>query len=162
MLQAIALFSGTFSLWLLLEQRFTLAALVAGAAAALVCVALTARLPGLGRRTFTQMPKLAAVQMLRVGAAFADAITTVRAAIAADVKLRPALVRVRTRAGDALSIAALANWIGATPGAVVIASDAEGLLVHVNDEADERFTRIRDWEAALARGQSWERPHDRA
>lgn len=161
MLQAIALFSGTFVVWLLLEQQFTPAALIAAIVAAIACVAVTARLPRLGRRTFTLMPKLAAVQLMRTGSAFSDAMRTVRAALAADVKLRPALVRVRTRGGDALSTATLANWIGATPGAVVISSDGEGLLVHVNDEGDERFDRIRDWEALLA-GKSGERPHDRA
>jgi multisubunit Na+/H+ antiporter MnhE subunit len=161
MLQSIALFSGTFVTWLLLEQRFTVAALAAAVAAAIGCVVLTARLPRLGRRTFTLMPRLALVQLTRTAAAFSDAIQTVRAAIAADVKLRPALVRVRTRGGDALSIAALANWIGATPGAVVISTDSDGLLVHVNDEGDERFDRIRDWEAMAALKQSRERPHDR-
>ena len=161
MLQAIALFFGTFSVWLLLEQRFSAVALIVAAVAGLVCVALTARLTGLGQRTFTMMPKLAAMQLLRAGAALGDAITTVRAAIAADVKLRPAWVRVRTRANDTLSVATLANLISATPGAVVIASDSDGLLVHVNDEADERFAQIRDWEASLARGQGG-RLHDRA
>ena len=162
MLQAVALFSGTFVVWLLLEQRFTPAALAAAVAAAVACVLLTARLPRLGRRTFTLMPKLAAVQLMRTGAAFADAIRTVRAAIAADVRLRPALVRVRTRGGDALSVATLANWIGATPGAVVISSDSEGLLVHVNDEGDERFSRVRDWESLLSHKPAGEQPHDRA
>jgi len=162
MLQAVALFSGTFVVWLLLEQRFTPAALAAAVAAAVACVLLTARLPRLGRRTFTLMPKLAAVQLMRTGAAFADAIRTVRAAIAADVKLRPALVRVRTRGGDALSVATLANWIGATPGAVVISNDSEGLLVHVNDEGDERFSRVRDWESLLSHKPAGEQPHDRA
>ncbi|MFZ2029341.1 MAG: Na+/H+ antiporter subunit E [Vitreimonas sp.] len=162
MLQAIALFSGMFGAWLLLEQRFTPAALVVALAAAIACVVLTARLPRLGRRTFTLMPKLAAVQFMRTGAAFSDAIRTVRAAIAADVRLRPALVRVRTRGGDALSVATLANWIGATPGAVVISIDSDGLLVHVNDESDERFARIRDWEALLTHKRSGELPYDRA
>ena len=162
MLQAIALFSGTFALWLLLEQRFTAAALIAAIAASICCVLLTARLPRLGRRTFTLMPRLAAVQIMRAGGALADAISTVRAAIAADVKLRPALVRVRVRAGDVLSLATLATWIGATPGAVVISSDSEGLLVHVNDESDERFARVRDWESLLVGDPSRGRSHDRA
>jgi len=161
MLQAIALFSGTFAVWLLLEQRFTMTALLVAAAASIACVVVTARLPRLGRRTFTQMPKLAAMQAMRAGAALADAIGTVRAAIAADVKLRPALVRVRTRGSDVLGVASLANLIGATPGAVVISSDDEGLLVHVNQEGDERFAHVRDWEALLANG-AGERPYDRA
>jgi len=162
MLQAAALFFGTFAVWLLLEQQFTAAALLVAIAASIACVVMTARLPRLGRRTFTQMPKLAAVQAMRSGAALSDAISTVRAAIAADVKLKPALVRVRTRGGDVLGIATLANWISATPGAVVISSDDEGLLVHVNQEGDERFARIRDWEALLEDGASKGRSYDRA
>ncbi|MBS0383921.1 MAG: Na+/H+ antiporter subunit E [Proteobacteria bacterium] len=157
MLQASALFLGVFGLWLGLQQRFDAATIAGGALAALACVRMTARLPHLGRGTFTRMPQLAAVQVARLGSAFAEALTTIRAAIAADVKLTPALVRVRTRTDDALSTATLAAWIGAAPGAVVIATDSDGLLVHVNNESDERFANMRHWEEVLAPGLRGER-----
>jgi multisubunit Na+/H+ antiporter MnhE subunit len=95
------------------------------------------------------MPRLAAAQAMQTAGAVADALQIVRAAIAADVRLRPALVRVRTRTSETLGLATLANLIGASPGAVVIASDEEGLLVHVNQEGDERFAKVRTWDAAF-------------
>jgi len=150
MLEAIALFLGTFVLWLLLQQQFTALGFVAGTMACAAAVLVAARLPRLGRGTFTQTPRLIIVQVARAGAAFADALAIARSAIAADVKLKPALVRVRTRTREALGMAALANLIGAAPGAVVIATDEEGLLVHVNQEGDERFAAVRSWEDMLA------------
>jgi multisubunit Na+/H+ antiporter MnhE subunit len=152
MLQASALFLGVFALWMVLQRELSAPMLAAGAIAALACVLITAALPRLGRDLFTRMPRFIAVETLRVGAAFADAATTVRAALAGDVKLRPALVRVRTRASDVFSIFVLAHWISGTPGAVVIAADDEGLLVHVNDENDERFENIGSWEETLLAG----------
>ncbi len=149
MLQASALFLGAFAVWIVLQHQMSAPMLAAGGLAALACVLITAALPRLGRELFTRMPRFVAVQTLRLGAAFADALATVRAALAGDVKLRPALVRVRTRAADAFSIAMLAHWISGTPGAVVIAADEEGLLVHVNNENDERFDNIGTWEEAL-------------
>lgn len=157
MLQASALFLGSFALWLGLQQRLDSLSLAAGALAALGCVAITARLPRLGRAFFTRMPRLAAVQVMGLGGALMQSIATLRAAIAADVKLKPALVRVRTRVRDASGVAALAQWIGAAPGAVAIATDEEGLLVHVNNEGDERFARIRGWEELLLPDLSRER-----
>jgi multisubunit Na+/H+ antiporter MnhE subunit len=149
MLEAIVLFLWTFAVWLLLQQQFTVFGLASALAASVACVLVAARLPRLGRGTFTRMPRLAAAQAMQMGGAFADAFQIVRAAIAADVRLRPALVRVRTRTSEALGLATLANLIGASPGAVVIASDEEGLLVHVNQEGDERFAKVRTWDAAF-------------
>ena len=149
MLEAIALFLWTFAVWLSLQQQFTVFGLAIALAACVASVLVAARLPRLGRGTFTRMPRLAVEQAMRTGAAFADALAIVRSAIAADVRLRPALVRVRTRTSDAIGLATLANLIGASPGAVVIASDEEGLLVHVNQEGDERFANIRSWDAVL-------------
>lgn len=147
--EAIALFLWTFAVWLLLQQQFTAFGVATALAACAASVLVAARLPRLGRGTFTRMPRLALEQAMRTGAAFADALVILRAAIAADVRLKPALVRVRTRTSEALGIAALANMIGASPGAVVIASDEEGLLVHVNQEGDEPFASVRVWDAAL-------------
>ena len=151
MLEAIVLFLWTFAVWLLLQQQFTAFGLATALAASIACLVVAARLPRLGRGTFSRMPRLAVEQAMRTGAAFADALAIVRGAIAADVRLKPALVRVRTRTSEALGLATLANLIGASPGAVVIASDEEGLLVHVNQEGDERFAKVRTWEAVFDR-----------
>lgn len=149
MLEAIVLFLWTFALWLLLQQQVSAFGLATALAASFACVLVAARFGRLGRGTFTRMARLAAEQAMRTGAAFADAFAIVAAALAADVRLKPALVRVRTRTSQALGLATLANLIGASPGAVVIASDEEGLLVHVNQESDERFAKVKTWDALL-------------
>jgi multisubunit Na+/H+ antiporter MnhE subunit len=151
MLEAIALFLGTFVLWLLLQQQFMALGIAAAVAASASVTLIAAQLARPGRGTFTRMPQLLLVQTTRAGAAFADTFAIVRAAIAADVRLKPALVRVRTRSSEPLGLATLANLIGASPGAVVIASDEEGLLVHVNQEGDERFAEVRSWEGLFER-----------
>jgi multisubunit Na+/H+ antiporter MnhE subunit len=56
-----------------------------------------------------------------------------RAALAADIIIRPALVRVRTR-GRGPERTAFADMLGATPGMAVVESDPDGLLVHVMNE----------------------------
>lgn len=66
----------------------------------------------------------------RIGAALRGAFSTARAAWAADVRLHPALVRVRLRAGDARERAALANLVSAAPGVCAVDLDEEGLLAH--------------------------------
>ncbi len=149
MLEAIVLFLWTFAVWLFLQQQFTALAIASALLASGACVLVAWRLSRLGGGTFTRMPRLALLQAMRIGAAFAEAFAIVRAAIAADVRLKPALVRVRARTSDAVGLATLANVIAAAPGAVVIASDEEGLLVHVNQEGDERFANVRAWEAVL-------------
>src|SRR5262245_41874304 len=97
MLEAIALFLWTFAVWLLLQQQFTAFGLATALAGCAASVLVAARLPRLGRGTFTRMPRLVFEPAMRIGAAFADALAIVRAAIAADIRLKPALVRVRTR-----------------------------------------------------------------
>lgn len=136
MLHAAAMLIGLFVVWLLLTQQWNGAQdfAIAGAAA-LACVLLSARLGGFGRGSaFSHAPQLLILALSRLGAVFGGALATICAALAADVSLRPALVRVKTRATSDFSRAALADMIGAAPGAVVVEADAEGLLVHVLDE----------------------------
>jgi multisubunit Na+/H+ antiporter MnhE subunit len=151
MLEAIALFFWAFVIWLLVEQDFTAFAFAAAFMAAAGAVIIAARLARWGRGAFTRMPRLFLAMAMRTGAAVADALEIVRAAIAADVTLKPALVRVRTRSAEQASVAALANLLGASPGAIVIAADQEGLLVHVNREDDERFADLRNWEVSFSK-----------
>src|SRR5262249_50708896 len=104
------------------------------AGAALACTIVTLRLSGGGRNAFARAPQLAALVVGRASAVGLGALSTVRAALAADVPLRPALVRVKTRAGSTFTRGVLADMISAAPGSVVVESDPEGLLVHVIDE----------------------------
>ena len=136
MLHAAAMLTGLFILWLLLTQRWSEPADIALAVfAALIGVAATARLGGLGRGgPFTHAPQLLALTIGRAGEIVSGALACIRAAIAADVTLKPALVRVKTRAASAFARAALSDLISAAPGAVVVETSARDLLVHVIDE----------------------------
>jgi multisubunit Na+/H+ antiporter MnhE subunit len=71
---------------------------------------------------------------------------TIRAAIAGDIKLKPAIVRIRTRLTDTAGVASFAGIIGFAAGAIVVASDDEGLLAHVNEEDGDALGHVRNWE----------------
>lgn len=134
MLQAAAMLIGLFALALLAFGRgVTPETLALSGVAALACVAFAARFGGIGASPFGA-PHILALFAARSGAVLRGALTTIRAAIAADVTLKPALVRVRTRGNDPFAKTVLADLIGAAPGALVVEADAEGALVHVTDE----------------------------
>jgi len=128
------MFVGLAVLWIASTQRVSSPqdwAIALGAS--LVCVLVALRFGG-ATSAFARAPRLLALSVARAGAVTRGALTTLRAAISADVKMSPALVRVRTRADRADDRAAFANMISATPGMVVVDSDADGLLVHVINE----------------------------
>jgi multisubunit Na+/H+ antiporter MnhE subunit len=137
---AILLFLGLGALWTLWVQRaLTLQDWFFAGVAVLLCAALALRF---ARRTPSQ--KLAfkafAVFASRVGQSWRDAGAVMSAALSADIKLRPSLVRVRLRGADESAHAAFANLVTAAPGAVSVELDTDGLLVHVlrEDSIDAR------------------------
>jgi multisubunit Na+/H+ antiporter MnhE subunit len=135
MLHAAALLAGLSIIWLIAAPHGQLSQDVPIAlAAALVCVGLSSRFGGIAPSAFARAPQFILLAISRAGAVMRGTLSTIRAAIAADVTLKPALVRVRTRASAPFSKAALADLISATPGMVVVETDAEGMLVHVIDE----------------------------
>lgn len=134
MLHAAAMLIATSVLWLLMTERWSSVedfALAFGAAAA--CVFAAWRLGGVGG-AFARGPQMLLLAIARTGAVMRGALSTLRAGAAADVTLRPALVRVKTRAAHAADRTAFANMISATPGSLVVDTGAEGLLVHVLNE----------------------------
>ena len=134
MLHAAAMFVGLAVLWIAATQRIGSPqdwAIVL--CASLACVLVSIRFGG-ATSAFARAPRLLALSLARAGAVASGALATLRAAISADVKMNPALVRIRTRADRADERAAFANMISATPGMVVVNADADGLLVHVADE----------------------------
>lgn len=138
MLHAAAMLTGLWIVWLLLTQRWDSALdLGVGAGAALLCVGLALRGGGAGE-AFARLPSSLLLAVSRIGPLLQGAFATVRAAIAADVTLKPALVRVKTRARKGEERAAFASMISATPGMAVVDADADGMLVHVlnEDEVD--------------------------
>jgi multisubunit Na+/H+ antiporter MnhE subunit len=134
MLHAAAMLLGLILIWLALTQRavapldWALAGLVA-----LAALLIAWRFGGLGRG-FARTPQVLVLGASRANAIWRGAVGTVRAAIAADVTLQPALVRVKSRVTGAEARAMLADMISAAPGQVVVEADADGLLLHVIDE----------------------------
>jgi multicomponent Na+:H+ antiporter subunit E len=134
MLHAAAMLSGLVILWIAVTQRASSPQDWAIAAAvSLACVAVAWRFGGVSN-AFWRAPRLLALSVARAGAVVRGSLTTLRAAVSADVTMTPALVRVRSRAQRASERASFANLISATPGMAVVETDADGLLVHVIDE----------------------------
>jgi multicomponent Na+:H+ antiporter subunit E len=125
---------GTCFLWLIATQRWASSDdLTIAVCAALASVFIAARLGGVGG-SFARAPEMALLALARAGPVLRGALAAARAAFAADVTLKPALVRVKTRASRAAERAAFANLISATPGLAVVDTDSDGLLVHVTNE----------------------------
>lgn len=134
MLHAAAMLAGLAVLWMLVTQRASSPQDWAIAViASFVCVLAAARFGG-ASSAFARAPRLLAVSVARAGAVARGSLATLRAAISADVTMKPALVRVRARANRSSERASFANMISATPGMAVVEADADGLLVHVINE----------------------------
>lgn len=134
MLHAAAMLIGLSVLWMLVAQRVSSPQDVAVAVAvSFACVAVALRFGG-ASSAFARAPRLWMLNIARAGAVMRGALATLRAAVSADVTMRPTLVRVRSRARRSAERASFANMISATPGMAVVETDADGLLVHVLDE----------------------------
>lgn len=132
MLHAAAMLLGLTLVWILATQRFFgVEAIAIALGAVVVCILLAWRM-GMGG-AFARAPRSALAFVARSGAVFTGALGTMRAAIAADVTLRPALIRIKTR-GTGAERAAFASLLSAAPGMVVVDTDADGFLAHVMDE----------------------------
>ncbi len=134
MLHAAAMLIGLFVLALLVfaQRPLSEAAMLAGMLS-LVCVMFAARFGGIGASLWSA-PQALALGLARIGAVFSGAVRTIRSAIAADVTLNPALVRVRSRAECGLARAVMADLVSAAPGALVVETEGDGDLVHVINE----------------------------
>ncbi len=134
MLHAAALLTGSFLLWLMLAQQTRTAVDFAVAAGvALACLVIAARFGGVGG-AFARAPRGAWLTLARAGEVARGSLAVLRAAVSADVTMRPALVRLRTRTRRTETRAAFAHLLSATPGLVVVDTDADGLLAHVLNE----------------------------
>jgi multisubunit Na+/H+ antiporter MnhE subunit len=135
MLHAAAMLAGLFLLGLVATEGWgsrEQAALVV--AIALASTAAAMRLGGVRKTPFSTAPQFAVLLAGRAGAVMRGAFSTIRAALSADVTLKPALVRARVDDAGAFVKAAAADAITAAPGSIVVESDGDGLLVHVLDE----------------------------
>ncbi len=135
MLHAAAMLAGLFVLGLLLTQGWTSqnqALLLFGAALASTGAAIW--LGGIRKNAFSTAPQFVALLVSRTGDVVRGALATIRAALAADVTLTPALVSVHAETTGSFAKAAAANLISAVPGSVVVETDIDGMLVHVMNE----------------------------
>ena len=133
MLHAAAMLLGLCILWLLATQRYgSLVDAGAAVAAAALCAAVAAHAFGVSG-AFARAPRALFTVVVRAGAVLRGCIATLRAGFAADIRIKPALVRVLTR-GRGRERAAFADMLTATPGMAVVETDPDGLLVHVMNE----------------------------
>ena len=153
MLHAAAMLAGLFALGLLLTQGWTSQGqvlLVFGAALASTGAAMW--LGGVRKNAFSTAPQFVMLIVSRGGDVMRGALSTIRAALAADVTLKPALVSVHAEATGPFAKAAAADLISAVPGSVVVETDSDGMLVHVmNEDAMDSaaFTALQRRAAAL-------------
>lgn len=141
MLHVAALVAGLAGLWIILSWTANPAAppaelVAAGVFVAVLAALWTARLGGVDRESAPhwRLLRLAPLFVRRVSSTAQGAGAAARAAIAADVTLRPALVRIRTRRQSDASRTTLAHFISAAPGGVIVDIDGEGMLAHVLQE----------------------------
>lgn len=152
MLHAAAMLFGLFALGLAVTQGWASqeeAALVL--VAAIVSVGAAFWLGGVRKNPFSTAPQFLVLIASRSGAVVRGALSTIRAALAADVTLRPALVSVRGEAAGAAKAAA-SDLISAVPGSVVVETDGDGMLVHVMNEdatGSAEFTALQGRVAAM-------------
>ena len=154
MLHAAAMLIGLWAFWIAFTHGWVSAQDAAlGGGVALACVLISARFGGLGRGggVFAFAPHLVFLSLGRIGAVLGGAMATIRAGLAADVTLKPALVRVKLRPSSDFARAALANMFGAAPGGVMVEADAEGLLAHVLDEEGIDANDLGRFEARVTR-----------
>jgi multisubunit Na+/H+ antiporter MnhE subunit len=146
MVHAAATWIGLFFVGLLATQGANAAALALGAA---VCALASVYLFGAERAQVRVMLSALGGVLGRTPAVLRGAAGTLRAAAAADVTLRPALVQVRTWAEDDFSLGALVCAMSAAPGAVAVDASDDNVLVHVIEEHDESAAELSAIEAGV-------------
>lgn len=152
MAHAAALIAGLAGLWIVLVSAgLTPPALMGAAAASLAAVLWTARFGGVDSESAPhwRSMRLIGVTSKRFGVNLRGAGGVARNAIAADVTLRPALLRVRMRRQSESARAAFAHFINAAPGVLVVDIDGEGLLAHVLQEDSVDAPDLADLESTV-------------
>lgn len=144
MLHAAAMLTGLCMVWLLLTQQWhSPTEMIVAVGAAFIAATCAARLGGIGG-AFARAPLVLVIAVSRLGAVLGGASATVRAALAADITMKPGLVRMRTKA-NAAAQAVFADLVSAVPGIVVVETGTEGLLAHTINEdtvAPEDFSLL--------------------
>jgi multisubunit Na+/H+ antiporter MnhE subunit len=135
MLHAAAMLAGFFALGVLLTQGWeSQDQLLLMFGAALASTGAAMWLGGIRKNAFSTAPPLVVLIASRTGDVVRGALSTIRAALAADVTLKPALVSVHAEMTESFAKAAAADLISAVPGSVIVETDTDGMLVHVTNE----------------------------
>ncbi|MGE0046040.1 MAG: Na+/H+ antiporter subunit E [Hyphomonadaceae bacterium] len=110
--------------------------IVLGGVSIAVACALGLRLTQADRESapLARAPWLIAFFFARLPAAMSESARVLRAALAADVTLKPELLRIRARTSDGFSRATFANALTSAAAAIVVETDAEGLFAHLMQE----------------------------
>jgi multisubunit Na+/H+ antiporter MnhE subunit len=127
------MFAGVWITLMLVAGEATMSTAVQAALGAAAATVL-ARGGGAQGGAFSKLFPGIATLLARLAEIVRGAVSTIRAALAADVELTPGLIRQRTealRGGDGVDAV---TAIGAAPGAAVIALDGENALIHALDE----------------------------
>lgn len=146
MVHAAATWLGLFLIGLVATQGANAVALAACTAG---CALASVYLFGVERANLGAMLSALAGLLARVPALFRGAARTMRAIVAADVTLRPALVQVKTYAEDDFSLGATVCAMSASPGVVAVDASGESILVHVIEERDDSAADLRAIEASI-------------
>jgi multisubunit Na+/H+ antiporter MnhE subunit len=139
MIHALALLGGLVCLWLALAGGPANTELIYGGMAALSVVMLLSWRLGLIDAEAAPYPRALALARLMLAQAphrIAQALRVARAALAADVTLSPALVRVRLTKQGETHAAAFGLAASAAPGMALVELEGETALLHVVREDD--------------------------
>ncbi|MEZ5995998.1 MAG: Na+/H+ antiporter subunit E [Hyphomonadaceae bacterium] len=134
MLQAATMLLALFGIWMVAAPQAGVAPSMAVAGAASVMSVLVAlRFGGVGG-AFVRAPLGIAARVRGAGSAIRGVLATLRSALAADVTLAPALVKVKSENPIGPEGRAFASALASAPGFVVVEAGEDGILVHVLDE----------------------------
>jgi multisubunit Na+/H+ antiporter MnhE subunit len=136
MLNATLVIAGLIVALAAMSAGLTPRALIAAGISLVIAVAFSARLGWLGRES-AFLPRLlrrAGTTPQRLRAKASGAFRVVRAAISADVVMKPALIKVALPATDPIARAEAAAAVSQAPGAACVTLTDDAMLVHVIDE----------------------------
>lgn len=142
MIRAATMLLGLWIILLLMTLPVTAMGAAQAGLGALVATALAMRAGG-ASRAFSRLPWSVAALVFRLGGVVGAAAATIRAALAADVTLSPALVRIRLGSNDGIDGADAVAKIGVASGLSVVALAKDSLLAHALNEDNVDIARVR-------------------
>lgn len=124
------------ALWLALSGLYKPLMLSLMVVSLVLTMILAVRLKVIDREgvPYGRMPQLMIYWVWLVAEIFKANWSVIKAVLSADLKINPALVKVKTQCQSDLAKTVFANSITLTPGTVTIAIEGGSMLVHALDE----------------------------